>query len=155
MEIVARSSSSAVGKTENGTLVYDSVTQTDKDLFLKLLVAQMTNQDPFNTQDPTQYVTQLAQFNTLEGISQLNENIEYLLTVNNAMLVNNAVSAASDLVGKNVEVSVENENGDFEEVKGKVKGALIKEGVVYLELQVTDSEKILEVEYNSLIKVTE
>ena len=34
------------------------------DLFLKLLVAQMKNQDPFNSQDPTQYITQLAQFNT-------------------------------------------------------------------------------------------
>lgn len=155
MEISARSSSNAVGKTENGTLVYDSGTKTDKDLFLKLLVAQMTNQDPFNSQDPTQYVTQLAQFNTLEGISELNDNMEYLLTVNNAMLINNAVSDASNLVGKNVEVSVENEKGDLEEVKGKVKGASIKDGVVYLELEVSGKEELLEVEYNSLIRVTE
>lgn len=154
MEISVRSSN-AVGKTENGTLVYDSGTQTDKDLFLKLLVAQMTNQDPFNSQDPTQYVTQLAQFNTLEGINQLNDNMEYLLTVNNAMLINNAVSDASSLVGKNVEVSVENEKGEFEEVKGKVKGASIKDGVVYLELEVSGKEELLEVEYNSLIRVTE
>lgn len=35
-------------------------------MFLKLLVAQMKNQDPTKPQDPTQMVTQLAQFNTLQ-----------------------------------------------------------------------------------------
>ena len=35
-------------------------------LFLQLLVAQMKNQDPTKPQDPTQMVTQLAQFNTLQ-----------------------------------------------------------------------------------------
>ena len=58
--------SRTVNKTENGTTIVSGNDNSDKDLFLKLLVAQMKNQDPFNSQDPTQYITQLAQFNMLE-----------------------------------------------------------------------------------------
>ena len=39
-----------------------------KDQFLKLLVAQMKNQDPLNPADSVQYVTQLAQFSELEQL---------------------------------------------------------------------------------------
>ena len=135
MEINSRSSSSsAIGKTENGTYVYDSATTTDKDLFLKMLVAQMTNQDPFNTQDPSQYITQLAQFNSLEQMMQLNDSMEYLVNLNNAMLVNNAMGSAASLIGKNVEVSIGNEVGEYENFTGQVKSASIKDGVVCLYL---------------------
>lgn len=156
MEINTRSgSSSAIGKTENGTYVYDSATTTDKDLFLKMLVAQMTNQDPFNTQDPSQYITQLAQFNSLEQMMQLNDSMEYLVNLNNAMLVNNAMGSAASLIGKNVEVSVENEAGEYESLTGQVKSASIKDGVVCLQLELNDTGEIKEVEYSSLVKVTE
>lgn len=37
-----------------------------KETFLKLLVAQLKNQDPMNPSDGTQFVAQLAQFSTLE-----------------------------------------------------------------------------------------
>ena len=156
MEVNMRSSSSsAIGKTENGTLIYDSADKTDKNLFLKMLVAQMTNQDPFNTQDPSQYVSQLAQFNTLEQMMLVNDSMEYLVNLNNSMLVNNAVEAATSLIGKNVEVAIPNEKGEYEKINGQVKSASIKEGVVYLELKLKDTDEIKEVEYSSLIKVTE
>jgi flagellar basal-body rod modification protein FlgD len=35
-------------------------------MFLQLLVAQLQNQDPSNPADSTQFVTQLAQFQTME-----------------------------------------------------------------------------------------
>jgi len=38
----------------------------DKNMFLKLLVAQIQNQDPLNPSDPIQFVSQLAQFTQLE-----------------------------------------------------------------------------------------
>lgn len=43
--------SRTVNKTENGTTIVSGNDNSDKDLFLKLLVAQMKNQDPFNSQD--------------------------------------------------------------------------------------------------------
>ena len=156
MEINSKSSSSsAIGKTENGTYVYDSATTTDKDLFLKMLVAQMTNQDPFNTQDPSQYITQLAQFNSFEQMMQLNDSMEYLVNLNNAMLVNNAMGSAASLIGKNVEVAVDNEAGEYENLIGQVKSASIKDGIVCLELELKGTGEMKEVEYSSLVKVTD
>ena len=112
--------STMYGKTENGTPIVEAGKETDKDIFLKMLVGQMANQDPFNPQDPTQYITQLAQFSSLEQMMTLNDSMEYLIGVNNGVLVNSALQTASSLIGKNVEVSVANEKGDYENFNGKV-----------------------------------
>lgn len=45
-------------------------------MFLQLLVAQMKNQDPTNPSDPTQFVTQLAQFSQLEEVIGIRADIE-------------------------------------------------------------------------------
>ena len=55
---------------------------TAKDLndrFLKLLVAQMKNQDPLNPMDNAQVTSQMAQINTVTGISGLNDTVTQLL----------------------------------------------------------------------------
>ena len=44
-----------------------------QDRFLKLLVAQLNNQDPMNPMDNAQMTSQMAQINTVSGIQQLNE----------------------------------------------------------------------------------
>ena len=43
-----------------------------QDRFLKLLVAQLNNQDPMNPLDNAQMTTQMAQINTVTGIQTLN-----------------------------------------------------------------------------------
>jgi flagellar basal-body rod modification protein FlgD len=48
------------------------------DRFLKLLVAQMQNQDPLNPLDNAQVTTQMAQINTVSGIAKLNETVQGL-----------------------------------------------------------------------------
>lgn len=45
------------------------------DSFMKMLVAQMQNQDPTNPMDNNQLTSQLAQFNTAAGIENLNKNV--------------------------------------------------------------------------------
>lgn len=45
----------------------------DKDMFLKLMIAQIRNQDPLQPMDPTQYVSQLATFSQLEQQTQGNK----------------------------------------------------------------------------------
>lgn len=49
-----------------------------QDRFLKLLVAQMNNQDPMNPLDNAQMTSQIAQINTVTGIEKLNSTVENL-----------------------------------------------------------------------------
>src|SRR5213080_3861553 len=50
----------------------------NKDTFLKLLVAQIRNQDPMNPQDGLQFVSQLAQFSELEQIIGIHQQLQGL-----------------------------------------------------------------------------
>lgn len=153
--------------TENGTAIIMPGEETNKDLFLKMLVAQMQNQDPFNPQDPTQYVTQLSQFTMLEQSMVLNNNMEYLIGMTNGLLVNSAMSGASNLIGKEVEVyapvksegsestGAENNQDNPKTIIGVVEGIHIKDGVVYMNIRDEKTEELVPVEYAALIKVNQ
>jgi len=71
-----------------------------KDDFMKLLIAQMKNQDPLKPQDDTAFVAQLAQFSSLEQQTSTNKLLQ-LLAQQQQGLANNTIV---DLVGKNVTV---------------------------------------------------
>ena len=47
--------------------------------FLQLFVAQLKNQDPTTPADPTQFVTQLAQFSSLEQSTQMKADLDGIL----------------------------------------------------------------------------
>jgi flagellar basal-body rod modification protein FlgD len=69
--------------------------------FLTLLITQMRNQDPLNPLDNAQVTTQLAQLNTVTGISQLNETMKGLA----ASVAASQVLQATPLVGHEVMVA--------------------------------------------------
>src|SRR5579864_208213 len=50
--------------------------------FLKLLMAQIQNQDPLNPTDSTQFMGQLVQFSSLEQLLGINNGIQTLITKN-------------------------------------------------------------------------
>lgn len=50
----------------------------DKDAFLKMLLTQLQNQDPLNPLDNTEFAAQMAQFSTLEQLSNMNDQLGYL-----------------------------------------------------------------------------
>ncbi|MBN1957460.1 MAG: flagellar hook assembly protein FlgD [Desulfuromonadales bacterium] len=56
-----------------------------KEDFLKLLVAQLENQDPMNPSDPTEFTAQLAQFSQLEQLTNMNTSLEGLTAMSNEM----------------------------------------------------------------------
>jgi flagellar basal-body rod modification protein FlgD len=69
-----------------------------KNEFLKLLVTQMNNQDPLSPQDNGEFIAQLAQFSTVEGIETLNTSMESLVTGYQS----SQALQASSLVGRTV-----------------------------------------------------
>ncbi len=51
----------------------------DRDTFLKLLVAQVQNQDPLNPQEPVEFVSQLTQFSQLETLLSMRTSLDTLV----------------------------------------------------------------------------
>jgi flagellar basal-body rod modification protein FlgD len=90
---VAVSSTPAVASANDATVTSDR--------FLKLLVAQMQNQDPLNPMDNAQVTSQMAQINTVTGIDKLNTTVQGLST---QFMQLQAVQGAS-LVGRDVIVA--------------------------------------------------
>ena len=52
--------------------------KSERDMFMTLLVAQLKNQDPLQPQDGTEFVAQLAQFNSLDQLIGIRNSIETL-----------------------------------------------------------------------------
>ena len=66
--------------------------------FLKLMTAQLNNQDPFNPVDNTQMVAQMAQFSQLAGISEMSTTLKAISDKLGATTTGDAVS----YIGKTV-----------------------------------------------------
>ena len=66
-----------IGRTQTGPQVQTSAQTTlGQNDFLKLMTAQLKNQDPFAPVDNTQMVAQMAQFSSLAGISEMNTTLQ-------------------------------------------------------------------------------
>jgi flagellar basal-body rod modification protein FlgD len=80
--------------TDDSTLVNPS-SILGKDDFLKLLVAQLQHQDPLQPTDQSQFMSQMAQFSTVEGLTNLQSSMT-------SMNQSTAVSQAVGLIGKEI-----------------------------------------------------
>jgi flagellar basal-body rod modification protein FlgD len=66
--------------------------------FLKLMTAQLQNQDPTKPMESGEFLSQISQFSTVEGIGDLNDKFEAL----SQSLVSNQALQATNLVGRQV-----------------------------------------------------
>lgn len=82
----------------------------DYQTFLKLLVAQMKNQDPTQPMDATQQVTQLAQFSSVEQAVQTNTKLDQLLA-------SSSFQQADGIIGRTVTSADGNTSGVVESVR--------------------------------------
>ena len=98
----------------------DELNKLGKDSFLKLLVAQMENQDPMQPQSNTEWVSQLATYSTLEQMQNMN-----------AVMTN---SQAFGLIGQDVIVATKNADGKESTISGKVDFVSVKGNKSYLSI---------------------
>lgn len=125
------------GKTDRGTAIVEAGGSVDKNAFLQILVAELSNLDPTADVDSTQYISQLAQFSTMEQMSNLNT------TMSN--------SAAYNLVGKGVTVNVFDSKGV--PYTGIVRGVSGSNGTSYtvsIEVYEDNQTKYLDVPMSSI-----
>jgi len=95
----------------------------DYQSFLKLLVAQMKNQDPTSPMESTDYVAQLATFSNVEQSVQVNAKLDQLLQ-------SSQLSQASSIIGRTVTSADGKISGVVEEVRLFSDGiiAVLKDG---------------------------
>ncbi|MDI3518101.1 MAG: flagellar basal-body rod modification protein FlgD [Caldanaerobacter sp.] len=95
-----------------------------KDDFLMLLVTQLKNQDPLNPVDDKEFLAQLAQFSALEQMRNLNESFNFVKAI--------------ALIGKNVYATINEGNGNYKEVFGKVDAVYRENGQYFLKVKGLD-----------------
>lgn len=97
--------------------------QLGKDDFLKMLVAQMQNQDPSNPTDDTQMAAQLAQFSSLEQMTNVAESVDQLSATT-------SVSQSFALIGHEIAYT----NSDGSTAGGTVDGVSLQNGAAVLDV---------------------
>lgn len=95
---VTSTSSATSGTTGTSNAVANTDPAASQDRFLKLLVAQLNNQDPMNPMDNAQMTSQMAQINTVTGIQQLNQTMKDMATQFSSLQVLQGAS----IVGRHV-----------------------------------------------------
>jgi flagellar basal-body rod modification protein FlgD len=68
-----------------------------RDAFLKLLVAQLKNQDPLKPQDNSAFVAELAQFSSLEQSMGVNDRLDQMMLQNQGMANSNVVNMVGQI----------------------------------------------------------
>ena len=92
-------------------------TDANKDMFTKLLVAQIQNQDPLSPQDPTQFVNQLSQLSQTEAL----QNLSSTTTASATVLQSLQTLAMGGQVGSDVTVATDTVRLDGNKVNGTVQ----------------------------------
>lgn len=116
-----------VGATQ-GTRQQPSKTQMagselGEDAFMTLLLAQLKNQDPLKPMEDRDFIAQLAQFNSLSQLTQMNKTLSEMITTQ-------SMAQASALIGK----TVAGTGLDGSDIAGVVTGLHLSSGKVVLDV---------------------
>ena len=94
------SSTSTTGANSKASAALGAAAGMGKDDFMQLLIAQLKNQDPMKPMEDKEFITQLAQFSSLEAMEKMTQQMEDL--TGSQMLVQ-----AATLIGKQVTAKLE------------------------------------------------
>ena len=131
-EITTMQNQTAFNQTEVGRTT--STNTDDSNMFLTLMLQQLQNQDPTQPTDNTEWLAQLAQYSTLEQMTQMNEGfadcMSYLSALYSDIAANAEINQTLSMIGKEVTVKIpaEKEGEKDTIITGKVEEASFEEG---------------------------
>lgn len=82
--------------------------EMDKDMFMKILIAQLSNQDPTAPMEDKDFIAQMAQFSSLEQMQAIGKTMDTMVLNQHAT----ALLSYSNLIGKNVSYEAESKTTD-------------------------------------------
>jgi flagellar basal-body rod modification protein FlgD len=125
----------SLGSTNTQTMSATKAAENSlgKDAFLEILVTQMKNQNPLEPLKDTEFIGQMAQFSSLEQLTNLNTTMGQFI----GLQLNQALTVNADMIGNKVHWEREI-NGQVESGEGIVKALAIKNGELIVELEPGD-----------------
>ncbi len=96
--------------------------------FLQLLVAQLRNQDPLQPMQDGEFIAQMAQLNTVEQLTTMNNNLTEFMNFNE-------MAQASSLIGKTIEAEPQGKSP----IQGTVQQVVLEQGKPVL---MVDGQKV-------------
>ena len=98
---------------------------------MELLVTQLKNQDPLEPAKNTEMIAQLAQFSSLEEMTEMNENLVGLAVLQQSNALMSQLTSASALIGQSVQYV---DPVSQEETWGTVSSVKIQDGLALLDI---------------------
>ncbi|MEK5058728.1 flagellar hook capping FlgD N-terminal domain-containing protein [Paenibacillus shunpengii] len=100
-----------------------STQEMGKDQFLKILITQLQNQNPMQPMEDKEFIAQMAQFTSVEQLTNISGQLESLAQ---------SLGAASGLIGKNVSwIGKDAESGESGVLTGQVESIIIRDQIQY------------------------
>jgi len=123
MAASAINSAKGTSSGANGAAQNTALQDIDTDHFLKLMIAELQNQDPLNPADNTQLLTQISQIRQVASSDKLSSTLDSVLLGQN-------LTSATSMIGKQISAL----GDDAKEIKGKVDKVSVAGGTVKLHI---------------------
>lgn len=131
----------SIGAVSNNTTNVAQRAGLKQEDFLKVLLAQLTFQDPLKPLDNNEFIAQFAQLTNLQQTQQLNDKLDSLLTFQ-------AGGQAVGLIGKTVEVRTNDST-----VVGEVTTTVFRDGTPELVVRTESGDILNEVSLGQILIV--
>jgi len=128
-ELIYRFKQNETKKTETKDSSYKN--QLDKDAFLKLLTTQLRYQDPLSPMEDKEFITQMASFNSLEQMQDVNKNVQSMNSSLGEILngMNGTFTEGLGAVNRNIVDGLTTIAKDVQDLVDKVDSLINKEEV--------------------------